>query len=533
MAAKLVMRLVILFPIVLLLSVVSCNDAIPEKDQLASDDSSSSISVLILTSIYPAHFFPLLALGEELIGRGHNVTMLGPTLEGYEGLPLAAEEKGLRFISAGFEPRSSYDMVRHAGKHDGDKSFLSFFYNISQQLKSRKGDTEMDRMVAKLKTMSRHEYDYIISDNAVIGVVYFIINEWKTHKIMIHFAPLPIHPVGMNPWPVPKILSGLTDDMTFKDRLINTLVYSPLEWLGLQLIEILLVTSNDTMTNEPFTTFLGVKYPVIYNTLIGFDFPRVVLPLQHYVGPMLTPYPSPLDPSVTAWLKDKPPKSVIYVSMGTSADVTPEMATAVLSLANTRYVLWSSRNDLSQYDVDEERVYVTPWVSQLAVLNHSSVAYSILQCGLTSVQESLYYGVPVVCIPSAFEQFDVSLRLIVQELGARLLPDNITKESLTEALEYVSRESIRNNVNRMRIIMRANGGVKKAADLVQLYADVGHEHAIPSFAKYDWYWYEFYNLDVYFVMIVLTVILVWVVKKLLCYLCCRCCKSKGAKTKKD
>ena len=532
MAAIPAKLLVILFPIALLIPVVSCKDAIPEKDQRVPDDSSSSISVLILTSIYPAHFFPLLALGEELVGRGHNVTMLGATLEGYEGLPLAAEEKGLRFISAGFEPRSSYDIIRHAGKHDDDNNFISFLYNISQQLKSRKGDTETDRMIAKLRTMNRHEYDYIISDQAVLGVIYFIISKWETHKVMIHYSPLPIHPIGMNPWPAPKMLSGLTDNMTFKDRLLDTLFYSPLEWLGLKFAGNLIVTSNDTIINEPFTSFLGVKYPVIYNTLIGFDFPRVVLPLQHYVGPMLTPSPAPLDLSVTTWLKDKPPKSVIYVSMGTSADVSPEMAAAVLSLASTRYVLWSSRNDLSQYDIDEERVYVTPWVSQLAVLDHSSVAYSILQCGLTSVQESLYYGVPVVCIPSAFEQFDVSLRLIAQELGARLLPDNITKESLTEALEYVSRESIRNNVKKMRIIMRANGGVKKAADLAQLYADVGHEHGVPSFAKYNWYWYEFYNVDVYFVMIVLTVILVWVVKKV-CLLCCRCCKSKGAKTKKD
>ena len=503
------------------------------QSNAADDNSSSPLSVLILTSIYPAHFFPLLALGEELVSRGHNVTMLGPVMEGYEVLPIDAENKGITFISAGFEPRSTYDTQRQAGKRDSEgTNIFTFAYNFTKMFNTSSNDTHLHRMVEKLKTMNRYNYDYIICDHVVIQVSFYIIGQWNTDRLMIHFAPIPMHPVGIIPWSFPKILCPLTDDMSFKDRLMNTVVYGTFERVMLFVFQYFLNVNEDMRTNEAMDSFLGVKYPILYNTLVGFDWARTTLPLQHYVGPMLTRSPPPLDSSITDWLKDKPAKSIIYVSMGTSVDVTHEIALAVLSLASDHFVVWSCRNDLKEYTINEEKMYLTSWTSQIALLNHSSILYSVMQCGLTSVQESLYFGIPVICIPSAFDQYDVSLRLVSNGLGAQLLPANINEESLTEAIQYVSSETVKDKVTKMRKIMIANDGVKKASNLVELYADVGHSHGIPSYAKYNWYWYEFYNIDVYIILVLLMMFGVWIIKRT-CSTCCRLCRRNNNKMKKE
>ncbi len=481
-------------------------------------DDTSTLSILILTSIYPAHFFPLVVLSEELISRGHNITMVGPVLEGYEWLPIDAENKGITFLSAGLEPRSTYDSSREAGKHEG--SMITAMYNITKTF--TKGTAYLHKMIKLLKGMNQYDYDYIICDNAALPVGIYLLNHWNTDKLLTLLSPLPIHPLGMTIWPLPKFLSPFTDDMSFKDRLINTVVYGPMERFIMYIFRYFLDINEDINSNDVIPDyFLGVKYPILYNTLIGFDWPRTTLPLQHYVGPLITSSPAPLDHTLSDWLNDKPIKSVVYVSMGTSVDVTQEIASAVLSLANDYYIVWSCRNDLKEYSINKDKIYVTPWTSQVTLLNHSSIVYSVLQCGVTSVQESLYFSVPVICIPSAFDQYDTSLRLVSNGLGAQLLPYNITKESMIEAVQHVNSNEVKEKVAKMRKMMIANNGVKRASDLIELYADIGHSHGIPSYAKYNWYWYEFYNIDVYIVLVLIIILMVWCIRRICTVCCCR------------
>ena len=58
----------------------------PNQFSHSDEGNHSMLSVLI----YLGHFFPLVALGAELVSRGHQVTVLGPTVERYEHLPTLA-----------------------------------------------------------------------------------------------------------------------------------------------------------------------------------------------------------------------------------------------------------------------------------------------------------------------------------------------------------------------------------------------------------------------------------------------------------
>ena len=64
------------------------------------------------------------------------------------------------------------------------------------------------------------------------------------------------------------------------------------------------------------------------------------------------------------------------------------------------------------------------------------------------------------------------------------------------------------------------GGVDRAADLVEHYWEVGYDHLIPSYVKYNWSWIQYYNVDVKAVLLAVVLVLfliVYNVAKCLCY----------------
>ena len=538
------LKLILIIVIICTLQIVhTCSDKkqhqdddVPDKiEQLPTSTSTSEkteqanshISVLILTSIFPAHFFPLLAIGKELLTRGHRVTMLGPTLERYEHLPQSAEKQGITFISVGLEPYSEYEKLTSAGKH-ANSNMLVLMYNLTQLTKDEESvkNNYFIRMRKAVDNMTPSDYDYFISDNAVATILFYIKKVWNTDRIMTNFSPLPLlYPFGMTMWSYPRFGTPYTDDMSFTDRLLNTALFAPMEYLAITIAFRFMVLEKALESDESFYNGLGVKYPILYNTVFGFDWPRVTLPLQHYVGPILPSYPPPIDSTLSNWLKERPPKSVIYISMGTSADVSSEFAAAILNLSQNYSLVWSLRDknkDVIQgMEINEDEVFISPWVSQISLLQHPSIVLTIMHCGLGSVQEALYHAVPVICVPCAWEQYDASKRLTSQGLGKGLLPTEVNPDALAQAVDHVViSESIHHQVTKISRILQASGGAKRVADLVELYNDVGSDHGIPAFVRYDWNWVQYYNADVWFVILSVIIVMAWGIKKLCKYCCC-------------
>ncbi|TVU44521.1 hypothetical protein EJB05_03966, partial [Eragrostis curvula] len=125
---------------------------------------------------------------------------------------------------------------------------------------------------------------------------------------------------------------------------------------------------------------------------------------------------------VLQWLDDQPPKSVIYVALGSEAPLTAatlhELALG-LELAGVRF-LWAFRKPagMSAPDSDvaallppgfEERtrgrgLVQTGWVPQVRVLAHAAVGAFLSHCGWGSTVESLAFGHPMVMLPFVVDQ---------------------------------------------------------------------------------------------------------------------------------
>jgi len=133
-----------------------------------------------------------------------------------------------------------------------------------------------------------------------------------------------------------------------------------------------------------------------------------------FVGPSIRPSTEEIE---------KKKEKLIYISMGTvNNDMMPFYRSCISALKETDYqVIMSVGNLVSVEDFGEipENISVYSHIDQIAVLEKADIFVS--HCGMNSVSESLYFGVPIVMIPQTSEQKGVAER--VRQLGAGIKVD--------------------------------------------------------------------------------------------------------------
>jgi MGT family glycosyltransferase len=164
----------------------------------------------------------------------------------------------------------------------------------------------------------------------------------------------------------------------------------------------------------------------------------------------------------------------VYVSLGTLRNNEPEFYRmcfcafdpdewqAVMSVGN--------KIDIVSLSPFPENFVVEPSVPQLELLPNVDVFVS--HGGLNSTMESLFFGVPLVVIPSIREQRLTGRR--IQELGLGIVLDheNLTPETLRETVRKIARDpEIRARVKRMQHIVRSSGGSHRAVEAIVKFAN--------------------------------------------------------------
>jgi len=178
-----------------------------------------------------------------------------------------------------------------------------------------------------------------------------------------------------------------------------------------------------------------------------------------FVGPLLRPVEAEVE---------KTRETMVYISMGTvNNDMLPLYRDCIRALGDTGYqVILSvgSRVEVSAFGTLPETVQVYPYVDQMAVLEKADVF--LTHCGMNSVSEALYYGVPLVMLPKTKEQEGVAER--VRQLGAGLLLEDISPEQIRQSVDtLLSDDSCRNKAEQIARSFRNCGGAAAAADKIE------------------------------------------------------------------
>ncbi len=177
-----------------------------------------------------------------------------------------------------------------------------------------------------------------------------------------------------------------------------------------------------------------------------------------FVGPSIRP--------ATA-VFEKRKNKLIYISMGTvNNDMMPLYKRCMSALADTDYqVIMSVGNLVSIEEFGElpENISVFVHVDQIAVLQQADVFVS--HCGMNSVSESLYFGVPLIMLPQTSEQGGVAER--VYQLGAGIKLDKSDASSILNAIDKIFADSsYKQNAEDIAKGFKRCSGAKGAADKI-------------------------------------------------------------------
>ena len=177
-----------------------------------------------------------------------------------------------------------------------------------------------------------------------------------------------------------------------------------------------------------------------------------------FVGPSIRPAESEIE---------KTREKLVYISMGTvNNDMLPLYRNFIAAFAKTEYQVILSVGNLvpmKEFGDLPENISVYPSVDQIAVLEKADVFIS--HCGMNSVSESLYFGVPLVMLPQTSEQGAVAERTAQVGAGLKLAKTDAT--SIYEAVEQVlSDETYAKNAAVISEGFKRCTGAKGAADKI-------------------------------------------------------------------
>lgn len=178
-----------------------------------------------------------------------------------------------------------------------------------------------------------------------------------------------------------------------------------------------------------------------------------------FVGPILRPAEQRIG---------KKREKLVYISMGTvNNDMLPLYKNCIDALGKTGYqVILSAGSQVepSAFGSLPENVEVYPSVDQIAVLQQADVF--LTHCGMNSVSEALYFGVPLLMLPKTKEQEGVARR--VRELGAGIYLESTTPEAICAAVDSLLKEpSCRKGAAKIAAGFCSCGGAKAAADKIE------------------------------------------------------------------
>lgn len=158
---------------------------------------------------------------------------------------------------------------------------------------------------------------------------------------------------------------------------------------------------------------------------------------------------------------------LVYISMGTvNNDLMPLYKNCISALADTPYQVVLSVGNLvspEEFGTLPEHISVFSHVDQIAVLQQTDVFVS--HCGMNSVSESLYFGVPLVMLPQTAEQGGVAQRVL--QLGAGVKLSKTDAPSVLDGINRVLTDSTyKNNAAAIGEGFKQCSGAKGAADKI-------------------------------------------------------------------
>lgn len=373
------------------------------------------------------HTNPTLGVVKELVNRGNEVWYYS-----YDTMKEKIESTGVKYISC-----DPYDIQMHLKPEDADRVGKDIAFSTEILVRTTLALDE-----AILNDMKEWKPDCIVADSVatwgkltamklnipfICSTTTFAFNKYSARIMKQDIGQLfkmlfsmgkskkYIHMLQEKGYPVKNIISIVQNDND-----TNTIVYTSPEF-------------------QPFSETFSDKYL--------------------FIGPSV--------PKSDTENKKNEQKN-IYISLGTvnNQDLS-FFQNCITAFKDTDYhVIMSVGNivDIDQFGIIPENIKIEKNVDQIEVLKQSDVF--ITHCGMNSVNEALYYQVPLVLFPQTNEQRGVAFR--VHELGAgQYLKENTIETIQISVKEVLANPSYKQNAAKIAESFYRCGGMEAAANFIE------------------------------------------------------------------
>ena len=214
------------------------------------------------------------------------------------------------------------------------------------------------------------------------------------------------------------------------------------------------------------------RFPILVGSLVQDEFARAYPPNVKVVGPIMNPDRSELSPDLEKWFESADANSiVIYISFGTIGELNQKQVDAIVEafLDQPFRVLWSlSRQQQSMLKMIPHNFRIESWIPQAEVLRHPAVDLVICHCGISSINEALHFGKPILGIPFFSDHHFQAARIIEDQCGIILNKNQLTAGGLGESVRRLASDPVfkKNAVQKSRLIQSANG-LQHAVDFIR------------------------------------------------------------------
>ncbi|XP_043762503.1 UDP-glucuronosyltransferase 2A2 isoform X2 [Cervus elaphus] len=453
-----------------------------------------------------SHWLNIKMILEELNQRNHNVTVLASSATlfinsnsdspvNFEMIPVSYKKNNIDsliehmimlWIDHRPTPLTLWAFYKELGK------LLDTFFQINIQICD--GVLNNPKLMARLR---KSHFDVLLADPVTICGDLVALKLGIPFMYTLRFSPASTveRHCGKIPAPVsyvPAALSELTDQMTFGERLKNTLSY-PLQDYIFQSYWGEWNSYYSKVLGRPTTLCetMGKAEIWLIRTYWDFEFPRPYLPNFEFVGGLHCKPAKPL-PKVLWRYKGKKP-----ATLG----------------ANTRLYDWIPQNDL---------------------LGHPKAKAFITHGGTNGIYEAIYHGVPMVGVPMFADQPDNIAHMKAKGAAVEVNINTMTSADLLSALRTVINEpSYKENAMRLKRIHHDQP--VKPLDRAVFWIEFvmrhkGAKHLRP--AAHDLTWFQYHSLDVIGFLLACVTTAVFLVTKC-CLFSCRKFGKTGKKKKRE
>ncbi|XP_048258959.1 UDP-glucuronosyltransferase 3A1-like isoform X1 [Haliotis rufescens] len=455
---------------------------------LAIVTCASAAKVLLIPGPAVSHCLETLAVGKELLKRGHDVTVFAHLFDAKACInrwDLSKFKSKFKTLSPALDPdviqkHNTFFEQTEKVMMDGTGLLKMLIFMIKPVITNLCHSAFSDQNV--LNELQEDKYDLavveglpmtgcIFSIPVYLGIPYAATGSF----IDPQDAMMPLQTTLF-----PSLFLPYSNDMTFPERFINTITYFLNPLIKYAIIHSIDLSSYSEKLKTVDTRNL-IKDSVLFleNSDYFIDYPKALFPNFLQVGGLTASPSNPLPEDLRKYI-DGARDGVILVTFGSVLKHVPQRVVERMTNAMARLeqrILFKHNNEELKGNIKTMK-----WIPQNDVLGHPNVKLFVSHCGKNSLWEGIYHAVPIICTPFGTDAVSTGIKVMKYGVGSSVNILQGTTEEIFQTVQAVlGNKTIEQNMKTMSAIMRDRSETpsQRAASAVEHVIKYGGDHMRP------------------------------------------------------